>query len=58
MKISTLIENIKDEKSANVKAENGISLIAEFKSQKLLFDTGASSLISANAKNLNHSLKI
>jgi 7,8-dihydropterin-6-yl-methyl-4-(beta-D-ribofuranosyl)aminobenzene 5'-phosphate synthase len=57
MKITTLIENTKDEKTENVKAEHGISLIVEFDSHKLLFDTGYSSLFSANAKNLNHSLK-
>ena len=57
MKITTLIENTKDEKTDNVKAEHGISLFVEFNSHKLLFDTGASSLFYENAKNLNHFLK-
>jgi 7,8-dihydropterin-6-yl-methyl-4-(beta-D-ribofuranosyl)aminobenzene 5'-phosphate synthase len=57
MKITTLIENTKDERTENVKAEHGISLIVEFNSHKLLFDTGASSLFYENAENLNHFLK-
>ena len=57
MTITTLIENTKDEKTEIVKAEHGISLIAEFNSHKLLFDMGASSLFCENATKLNHFLK-
>lgn len=57
MRITTLIENTKDERAENIKAEHGISLFVEFNSHKLLFDTGASSLFYENAKNLNHFLK-
>ena len=57
MKITTLIENTKAEKSASVEAEHGISLFVEFNSRKLLFDTGASSRFFENAKELNHVLE-
>jgi 7,8-dihydropterin-6-yl-methyl-4-(beta-D-ribofuranosyl)aminobenzene 5'-phosphate synthase len=53
MKITTLIENTKDEKTESVKAEHGISLFLEFDSHKVLFDMGLSSLFYENAKHLN-----
>lgn len=57
IKITTLIENTKDKKAENVKAEHGISLFLEFDSHKILFDTGLSSLFNENAKHLNLSLE-
>ena len=57
MKITTLIENTKHEKTEEVKAEHGVSLYVEFNSHKLLFDTGASSRFYENARTLNLSLK-
>ena len=57
MKITTLIENTKDENTIGVKAEHGISLFLDFDYHKVLFDTGFSSLFHENAKHLNLSLK-
>jgi 7,8-dihydropterin-6-yl-methyl-4-(beta-D-ribofuranosyl)aminobenzene 5'-phosphate synthase len=56
MNITVLIENTIDEKAVGVKSEHGLSLFTEFDSTKLLFDTGASSRFSENAKLLNLSL--
>jgi 7,8-dihydropterin-6-yl-methyl-4-(beta-D-ribofuranosyl)aminobenzene 5'-phosphate synthase len=53
MKVTVLIENTVDEKSAPVKPEHGICLYIEHAGKKILFDTGASTLFSKNAEAMN-----
>ncbi len=51
MIIKTLVENTSDFK--NLEGEHGLSLYIETKTQKVLFDTGASSLFAENAKKMD-----
>ena len=50
MKISILVENNSD---AMLKAEHGLSMLIEYRNQKLFFDFGRSSLWLENAKKMN-----
>ena len=51
MKITTLIENVIN--GGNLQAEQGLSLLIETETKKILFDTGQTGLFMQNAKKLN-----
>lgn len=56
VKITTLIENNKDEKSSLLN-EHGLSLFIETDKMKIIFDAGQSDNFIKNAHNLNIDLK-
>jgi 7,8-dihydropterin-6-yl-methyl-4-(beta-D-ribofuranosyl)aminobenzene 5'-phosphate synthase len=51
LKITVIVENKSNNK--NLSPEHGLSLLIEYDNNHLLFDTGASNLITRNAANLN-----
>lgn len=56
MKITTLIENSKENRSSDLEAEHGVSLYIETGGTRLLFDTGKSDRFLKNAKKLGISI--
>lgn len=56
MKITTLIENVQDDKK-ELKSEHGLSMFIETKDYNILFDTGKSGDFIDNAHKLNVDLK-